>query len=114
MSDASSLPLEVTVQQVQALRNSEADFLLLDCRERDEFETARIDGALLVPMSEIGQRVEELSPHRDRHIVVHCHHGGRSMRVTQWLLQQGFPQVQNMAGGIDAWSLEIDSAVPRY
>ena len=114
MSDASAAPLEVTVQHVQALRDSEADFLLLDCRERDEYETARIDGSVLIPMSEIAQRAEELAPHKDRNIVVHCHHGGRSMRVTQWLREQGYTQAQNMAGGIDAWSLQIDSAVPRY
>ncbi|MEM6366009.1 MAG: rhodanese-like domain-containing protein, partial [Planctomycetota bacterium] len=46
--------------------------------------------------------------------VVHCHHGGRSMQVTQFLRQKGFSHVQNMAGGIESWSLEVDSAVPRY
>ncbi|MEZ6116128.1 MAG: rhodanese-like domain-containing protein [Pirellulaceae bacterium] len=47
-------------------------------------------------------------------IVVHCHHGGRSLRVTEWLLAQGFPNVQNMTGGIDAWSEQIDPTVPKY
>jgi rhodanese-related sulfurtransferase len=114
MSAANSLPLEVTVQQVQALREADSDFLLLDCRERDEFETARIDGSLLIPMGELPERIAELEPHRERSIVVHCHHGGRSMRVTQWLREQGYSQTQNMAGGIDAWSQQIDDSVPRY
>jgi rhodanese-related sulfurtransferase len=55
-----------------------------------------------------------LAAHRDRRIVVHCHHGGRSLRVANWLRGQGFEQAQSMAGGIDAWSTEIDPAVPRY
>jgi rhodanese-related sulfurtransferase len=114
MSEPDSPSLELTVQQVRALREAESDFLLLDCREREEFETARIEGSLLIPMNEIPERIKELEPHRERAIVVHCHHGGRSMQVTQWLRQQGFSQTQNMAGGIDAWSLEIDGSVARY
>ncbi|HQU46751.1 MAG TPA: rhodanese-like domain-containing protein, partial [Pirellulales bacterium] len=60
------------------------------------------------------QRVSELEPHRGRAIVVHCHHGGRSLRVAQWLRQQGFAAAQSMSGGIDAWAAEIDPDVPRY
>jgi rhodanese-related sulfurtransferase len=114
MSTPSSLPLEVDVQAVHALLEEKADFLLLDCREPAEFAIARIDGAVLIPMQQIPARLAELAPHRDRRIVVHCHHGGRSLHVTQWLRQQGFAGAQNMAGGIDAWSLEIDAKVPRY
>ena len=47
-------------------------------------------------------------------LLIHCHHGGRSARATAWLLSQGFADVTNVAGGIDAWSLQIDSTVPRY
>jgi rhodanese-related sulfurtransferase len=88
-------------------------FMLLDCREPDEVATAKIMGSTHVPMREIPTRLAELGP-QDARIVVHCHHGGRSLRVTQYLRQQGFDEVQNMAGGIDAWSQEIDPAVPRY
>lgn len=109
------LPVEISVQQVkQLLDDDPADFLFLDCREQQEFDFARIEGTTLVPISEISTRVGELEPHRQRRIVVHCHHGGRSLQVTQWLRQQGFEQVQNMTGGIDAWSQDIDPAVPRY
>ena len=107
-------PLELSVQQVKELQDQQADFLLLDCRELDEYQLVNISGAQLLPMSEIARRADELDSHRGRRIVVHCHHGGRSLRIVQWLRQKGFEQAQNMTGGIDAWSLEIDAALPRY
>lgn len=113
-SPAAPLPIEIDVQSVQTLRNQGAEFVLLDCREADEYAVARIEGAQLVPMSELAQRVGELNDLRDRQLVVHCHHGGRSLRVARWLRQQGFSQAQSMAGGIDAWSQVIDPSVPRY
>ena len=51
---------------------------------------------------------------KDKHLLIHCHHGGRSLRVTQFLRANGYDRVSNVAGGIDAWSLEIDPTVPRY
>jgi adenylyltransferase/sulfurtransferase len=99
---------------VKAWRDQGKSFLFLDCREPDERVTACIDGTTLIPMSELASRVAELDPHRDDAIVVHCHHGGRSMRVTNWLRQQGFAHVTNMSGGIDEWSQQIDPSVPRY
>lgn len=88
--------------------------LLLDCREPDEHAIARIEGARLIPMREIPERLSELEPWREKPIVVHCHHGVRSLRVVQWLRQQGFEKAQSMRGGIDSWSLEVDPSVPRY
>jgi rhodanese-related sulfurtransferase len=108
------LPLEIDVAAVKQLRECGEPFLLLDIRNPDEFATASIPGATLIPMGELQARLSELEPHKQERIVVHCHHGGRSLRVTHFLRQQGFPQVQNMAGGIDAWSLQVDSSVPRY
>ena len=107
-------PLELDVHAVAALRAAGEGFLLLDCREPDEHATAHIPGAVLVPMAEIPARLDLLEPHRARRIVVHCHHGGRSLRVTRFLRQRGFTGAQNMAGGIDAWALEIDPTTPRY
>ena len=107
-------PLEMDCSAVKSLIDSGKSFLFLDCREPDEHATSRIEGTSLIPMSELVQRVGELEPYRDSPIVVHCHHGGRSLRVTNWLRQQGFAQVTNMAGGIDEWSQKIDPAVPRY
>ncbi len=106
--------LELSVQDVQQLQQQQADFLLLDCREQEEYDTARIEGAVLIPMSELMKRVSELDPHRQRQLIVHCHHGKRSLQVATWLRQQGFDQAQSMSGGIDLWSVEIDPAVPRY
>ena len=108
------LALEISPSEVKVLLDEQADFFLLDCREVEEHATASIAGATLLPMSEIQERVSELEPQRERHIVVHCHLGGRSMQVTQWLRQQGFDRVQSMAGGIAAWSEEIDPSVPTY
>jgi rhodanese-related sulfurtransferase len=115
MSDSPDLPFEIDVHSVKKLLGAgDSQMLLLDCREPSEHATARIAGATLIPMKTIPQRLAELEPFRPGRIVVHCHHGGRSARVTTWLRQQGFNNVQNMTGGIDAWSLEIDPAVPRY
>ena len=109
------LPFEIDVHGVkELLAAGDEQFLLLDCREPSEHATAHIDGAILIPMKAIPERISELAPYRSGRIVVHCHHGGRSARVTTWLRQQGFASVQNMTGGIDAWSQQIDPTVPRY
>lgn len=107
-------PLEISCQAVKAKLDAGDDFVLLDCREADEYATAKIDAARFLPMSEIERRIGELDADRNRQIVVHCHHGGRSLRVAKWLRQQGFPAAQSLTGGIDAWSTEIDPSVPRY
>ena len=65
-------------------------------------------------MSEIESRLSELEPYRERHVIVYCHHGMRSLHVSHWLRRQGFTRAQSMAGGIDAWSQEIDPGVSRY
>ena len=88
--------------------------LLLDCRTPEEYAIAKIDGAVLIPMQELPARLAELESWRDKPIVVHCHHGMRCLKVAQWLREQGFSFAQSMTGGIDAWSAEIDPAVPRY
>jgi rhodanese-related sulfurtransferase len=90
------------------------DFLLLDVRQPEEHARVNIEGARLIPLGELSRRLDEIDAYRDRPIVVHCHHGGRSMQATMFLRQRGFTNVRNMAGGIDAWSLQIDPAKPRY
>src|SRR5262245_3505012 len=107
-------PVDIDVRTVKQMFDRGEKFVLLDCREPGEVATAKIAGSVHIPMREIPARLAELEPHKVEQIVVHCHHGGRSLRVTQFLRQQGFEQVQNMAGGIDAWSLEVDPQVPRY
>jgi rhodanese-related sulfurtransferase len=111
---AQDLPLEVDIHTVHAWLDSRRDWVLIDCREESEHAMAAIDGAELMPMSRWPEVSAKLQAWGDRHLVVHCHHGGRSLRVVQWLRQHGFPTAQSMAGGIDAWSLEIDPQIPRY
>jgi rhodanese-related sulfurtransferase len=101
-------------QQLAAAAAATRITLLLDCRTPEEYALAKIDGAVLIPMQEIAERLAELEPWRDKPIIVHCHHGVRSLRVTHWLREKGFPLAQSMTGGIEAWSLEVDPAVPRY
>ena len=104
---------EIDPELVQKMLKRGESFTLLDVREPWEFETARIEGAKLMPMGDIPSRAnQELDP--ESHIVVYCHHGVRSMNVTAWLRQQGFEKAQSMAGGIDAWSRRVDPRVPVY
>lgn len=104
---------EITAEEVKGKLDAGESFMLLDVRERWEFETANISSAKLMPMGEVPSRAhQELDP--DDHIVVVCHHGVRSMNVTVWLRQQGFEKAQSMRGGIDAWSRRVDQKVPVY
>lgn len=109
-----TVPLEIDCRAVKAKLDAGESFLFLDCREPNEYATAKIAGTTLIPMTQLTDRVAELESFRGSPIIVHCHHGGRSLRVTNWLRNQGFSQVSNMAGGIDDWSLQIDPSVPRY
>ena len=106
------MDFEISPADAAALRkDGKARFV--DVREPWEFEKARIDGSFLLPMGEVPARAnQDLSP--DERMVVICHHGVRSMNVTVWLRNQGFEQAQSMRGGIDAWSAQVDAAVPRY
>ena len=104
---------EITPEDVKGKLEAAEAFTLLDVREPWEFETARIEGAKLMPMGDVPSRAhQELDP--EDHIVVVCHHGVRSMNVTAWLRQQGFEKAQSLRGGIDAWSRHVDGKVPVY
>jgi len=118
---AQSTDPEITPQEFARIRSRQqhsaveehAAPILLDVREPLEFQTARLDDALLMPMGDVTSRAHaELDP--DAHIVVLCHHGQRSLSVAMWLRGQGFERAQSLAGGIDAWSRTIDPTVPRY
>jgi rhodanese-related sulfurtransferase len=85
---------------------------LLDVREPAEIAVARVAGAVCIPMREIPARLGEIMG--DRPVVVICHKGSRSRQVAAYLLANGYGEVFNLAGGIDAWSCEIDSSIPRY
>jgi rhodanese-related sulfurtransferase len=86
--------------------------LLLDVREPWEIETAAVAGALCIPMGEVPTRLAELD--KDRPVLVMCHHGRRSAQVAFLLERSGFREVINLAGGIDAWSEQVDPGIARY
>jgi rhodanese-related sulfurtransferase len=107
------LELEITPEAFAQQRQQSDKPLLLDVREPWEFQTASLPNSLLMPMGEVPSRAHtELDP--DAPIVVMCHHGARSLNVAMWLRDQGFPNAQSLAGGIDAWSRAIDPNIPRY
>lgn len=107
------LDYEITPEDVKAKLDRGDTFTLLDVREPWEFEAARIASAKLMPMGDVPSRAhQELDPDAD--IVVVCHHGVRSLNVTNWLRQQGFERAQSMRGGMDAWSRVVDGKVPVY
>lgn len=96
------------------LADASANALLIDCRTPEEHARARIEGAVLVPLHEMPEALDDLREHAGRTIVVHCHHGRRSLQGAAILRQGGFANVRSMAGGIDLWSIDIDPGVPRY
>jgi len=91
---------------------SRNEVVLLDVREPDELACAALPSVKHIPMGQVPDRLSELNA--DDTIVVMCHGGMRSLRVAQFLVTRGFPNVLNLAGGIDAWSREVDSTIPRY
>lgn len=104
---------QISVEDMKKKLDAAEKIILLDCREPDEHEYCRIPGAKLIPLSEFPKRAtSELKP--DQEIYIHCHHGGRSQRACEFLESQGFQNVSNVVGGIDAWSLCVDPKVPRY
>ena len=104
---------DITVVDLKRMRDEGSDVLVLDVREDDEVATARLDDTLHIPMAAVPARVTELLP-KDRAIVVMCHGGMRSERVATFLRENGFENVANLTGGIDAWSRQIDASVPLY
>jgi rhodanese-related sulfurtransferase len=103
---------EIGPSELSRLMTGSPPPLLLDVREPWELSLASLPQVVNIPMAQIPDRLEELAP--DREIVVICHHGSRSLLVAAFLKQNGFDAVINLTGGIDAWSREVDPAVPIY
>lgn len=103
---------EISAKELVERRERNEEIVLVDVREGWERAAAMIAGSVHIPLEDVPSRVQELDP--DKHIVVYCHHGIRSMMVTDWLRKQGYEAVQSLAGGISRWSAEVDPAVPRY
>ncbi len=106
-------PDEVTVHDMKkALEHEALDICVVDVREPHEYQIACIRGVPLIPLSELPQRFTELDPNKQ--IYVHCKSGVRSLKAVQFLKEQGFKYAKSVAGGITAWSEEIDASVPKY
>jgi len=102
----------ISVHDLKRKRDAREAIQLIDVREPFEFEIARIDGAKLIPLGQLANRLHELK--QNGQTVVHCHTGMRSAQAVQMLRQSGFTNVYNLEGGIDAWANEIDPAVQKY
>ena len=104
--------LNITPQEVKARLDRGEDLMLLDVRNPWEYTVARIPGSTLIPLAELPYRLDALP--QDKDVVVVCHTGNRSLQATLFLRQRGLERVKNLAGGIDAWSTQVDPSVPRY
>jgi rhodanese-related sulfurtransferase len=104
--------LEITPAEVKARLDRGDKVVLVDVREPWEFEICRIDGAKLVPLGTLAASLNAL-PDVDE-VICYCHHGMRSLDAAAWLRFQGFGRAKSLAGGIERWSLEVDSSIPRY
>jgi adenylyltransferase/sulfurtransferase len=113
MNENAGCPLEISVEEACRLLTTRPDHtLLIDVREPHELAICHIPGARHIPMGQIPEKACELPA--DRQILVLCHHGGRSLRVTQFLRANNYRQVTNVAGGIDAWAASVAPGMPRY
>ncbi len=104
---------EITANELKNRMDAGEDIQLIDVRQPDEYEFAKIEGAKLIPLGEIVQRMNEIDPNRET--VIHCKAGGRSAQAIQALQRAGFTgELRNLRGGITAWSNEVDPKVPKY
>jgi rhodanese-related sulfurtransferase len=106
------MPTQMTPRELAERLDGPTPPVVLDVREPEEIAIASFPGALAIPMAEVPQRLGEVP--RDADVVVLCHHGVRSAHVASFLADRGYDRIANLAGGIDAWSLQVDSTVPRY
>ncbi len=104
--------MQLTATQLQEKLLEKEDLFLLDVREKNEFDYARIEGSQLIPLSMIPLKINELDS--SQQTVLICHHGARSMQAAVYLESRGFNRLYNLFGGIDSWSVHCDSSVPRY
>ncbi len=87
---------------------------LLDVREPEENQLAALPNSTLIPLGQLSFRVEEIRDWKDEEVVVYCHHGIRSLNAIGQLKRFGFSKLRNLAGGIDRWTTEVNSSLPRY
>ncbi len=105
---------EIDALGLKVKMDEKQDFVLLDVREQNEYDMAKINGSILLPLSQLQNRFHELDKYKGKEIVVHCKSGVRSQKAIAFLKQQGFSNMVNMAGGIVGWSDQVDPSVPKY
>ncbi|MDJ0577160.1 MAG: rhodanese-like domain-containing protein [Xenococcaceae cyanobacterium MO_234.B1] len=112
---SASIP-EISVEELAQMLNERQTLQLIDVREPEEVEIAFIEGFEVLPLSQFQQWVGTIGVRFNSEVetVVLCHHGMRSAQMCQWLSNQGFTNVKNVAGGINAYSVRIDPSIPRY
>src|SRR6266704_2223522 len=103
---------EITAHELRDEWQRNPALVVVDVREPHEYEIAHIDGAVLMPLGELPDRLGELDGHHE--IVTHCHHGARSLKALEILKAAGFSKVRSLRGGIDAWAVNVDPTLPRY
>ncbi len=102
----------ISPKELRARLDNGDKLVLVDVREEWEYALAKLNGSILIPLGTLPQSLARLD--LDSEIIAICHHGMRSADATNFLLQQGFSNVKNLVGGIDAWSVQVDGTVPRY
>jgi len=102
---------QVSVKELKRRMDAGEDVFVLDVREPHEYQIANIGGTL-IPQNDVPQRLAEID--REREIVVHCRSGARSQRIAEFLAQNGYTKISNLAGGILAWADEIDPKMQKY
>ncbi len=110
-------PIQISVQEFAArCQHDTSTVQLIDVREPEELRLSSLEGFLHFPLSQFAEWGESILSRLDPNAetIVMCHHGVRSAQMCQWLTQNGFSEVKNLAGGIDAYSLYVDSSVPQY
>src|SRR5687767_12194189 len=104
---------EITAPELKKRMDAGDNIQLVDVRQPDEYDFAKIEGAKLIPLGDILKRMDELDPHRET--VIHCKMGGRSAKAIEMLERAGFKgELKNLKGGITAWSNEVDPKIPKY
>lgn len=107
------MPKQIGVRDLKALIDRGEPVYLVDVRQPWEHERAALPGSVLVPLDRLAEEHDEIAPPEGALVVAYCHHGIRSLNAAAMLERIGW-SVVSLAGGIDAWSLEIDPTVPRY
>lgn len=103
---------QLSVHDLKKKMDAKENFTLVDVRQQNELDICKFENALHIPLHEFAARFSELD--KSQEIIVTCHHGGRSQQAANFLVQQGYRNVANLVGGIDAWASHIDPDMAHY